>query len=251
MLPDSLSADDYDDDLPPLTPHVAPASFGIKSWAEEDRPREKMVQKGRAALSDAELIAILLGSGTAKLTAVDVGMLMLQAVDNDLNERARLSIKQLCRHPGVGPAKAISVVAALELGRRRKESGAGRRTTITCSRDIYHAVRPQLQDLPHEEFWIVLLNRANVVMRLEKVSSGGVAGTVADPKMIFKTALEHLASSIILVHNHPSGNRQPSGADISLTKKLKEAGGFLDLPVLDHLIYTDLGYFSFADEGLL
>ncbi|RZK47308.1 MAG: hypothetical protein EOO59_18030, partial [Hymenobacter sp.] len=131
----------------------------MKSWAEEDRPREKLMQKGRAALSDAELIAILLGSGTTKLTAVDVGKLMLQAVDNDLNELARLSMQQLCRHPGIGPAKAITVIAALELGRRRKESGAGRRTTITCSRDIYNVMRPQLQDLPHEEFWIVLLNR--------------------------------------------------------------------------------------------
>ena len=252
MLSSSPPADDLpDDDLPPLTPYAAPTSFGIKSWAEEDRPREKMVQKGRAALSDAELIAILLGSGTTKLTAVDVGMLMLQAVDNDLNELARLSIKQLCRHPGVGPAKAISVVAALELGRRRKEAGTGRRVTIGSSRDIYQLVRPALQDLPHEEFWVILLNRANVVMRQEKISSGGVAGTVADPKLIFKQALENLASSIILVHNHPSGNRQPSGADISLTKKLKEAGNFLDLPILDHLIYTDNGYFSFADEGLL
>ena len=240
-----------DDDLPVAAPYTSPTSFGIKSWAEEDRPREKMMQKGRAALSDAELIAILLGSGTTKLTAVDVGMLMLQAVDNDLNELARLSIKQLCRHPGVGPAKAITVVAALELGRRRKEQGAGRRTTITCSRDICQLVRPALQDLPHEEFWVILLNRANVVMRQEKISSGGVAGTVADPKLIFKQALENLASSIILVHNHPSGNRQPSAADISLTKKLKEAGNFLDLPILDHLIYTDNGYYSFADEGLL
>ena len=232
-------------------PYTAPASFGIKSWAEEDRPREKLMQKGRAALSDAELLAILLGSGTTKLTAVDVGMLMLQAVDNDLNELARLSLKQLCRHPGIGPAKAITVMAALELGRRRKEGAAGRRVTISSSRDIYNLVRPQLQDLPHEEFWVVLLNRANVVMRQEKISSGGVAGTVADPKLIFKQALENLASSLILVHNHPSGNRQPSAADISLTKKLKEAGGFLDLPILDHLIYTDHGYYSFADEGLL
>ena len=232
-------------------PYAAPSTFGIKSWAEEDRPREKLMQKGRAALSDAELLAILLGSGTPKLTAVDVGMLMLQAVDNDLNELARLTLKQLCRHPGIGPAKAITVMAALELGRRRKEGGANRRVTITCSRDIYNLVRPQLQDLPHEEFWVVLLNRANVVMRQEKISSGGVAGTVADPKMIFKHALDHLASSLLLVHNHPSGNRQPSAADISLTKKLKEAGNFLDLPILDHLIYTDTGYYSFADEGML
>lgn len=253
MLSSSISATDPDpnDDLSEAAPQVASTSFGIKSWAEQDRPREKMVQKGRAALSDAELIAILLGSGTTKLTAVDVAMLMLQAVDNDLNELARLSIKQLCRHPGVGPAKAIAVVAALELGRRRKEQSAGSRTTIGSSRDIYQLVRPALQDLPHEEFWIILLNRANVVMRQEKISSGGVAGTVADPKLIFKQALENLASSIILVHNHPSGNRQPSATDISLTKKLKEAGHFLDLPILDHLIYTDNGYFSFTDEGLL
>jgi len=239
------------DDHAPLTPYVTPASFGIKRWAEEDRPREKLLAKGRAALSDAELLAILIGSGTTKLSAVDVGMLMLQAVGNDLNELARQSVKQLCRHPGIGEAKAITVVAALELGRRRKEADAPARVTITCSRDIYQLVRPQLMDLPHEEFWVILLNRANVVMRKTAISQGGVAGTVADPKLIFKEALENLASSIILVHNHPSGNRNPSAADIALTRKLKDAGGFLDLPILDHLIYTDQGYFSFADEGML
>jgi len=176
---------------------------------------------------------------------------MLQGVGNDLNELARQSVKQLCRHPGIGEAKAISVVAALELGRRRKEADAPVRATITCSRDIYNLVRPNLMDLPHEEFWVILLNRANVVMRKVAISQGGVAGTVADPKMIFKEALEQLASSIILVHNHPSGNRQPSAADLALTKKLRQAGDFLDLPVLDHLIYTDRGYYSFADEGVL
>ncbi len=235
----------------PLPTYAAPGPLGIKSWAEEDRPREKLLAKGRAALSDAELIAILLGSGTVKLSAVDVAKLMLQGVGHDLNELARQSVKQLCRHPGIGEAKAISVVAALELGRRRKEADAPARTTITCSRDIYNLVRPNLMDLPHEEFWVILLNRANVVMRKVAVSQGGVAGTVADPKMIFKEALEQLASSIILVHNHPSGNRQPSAADIALTKKLRQAGDFLDLPILDHLIYTDRGYYSFADEGIL
>ena len=235
---------------PPLA-YAAPAALGIKSWAEEDRPREKLMAKGRAALSDAELIAILLGSGTVKLSAVDVAKLMLQGVGNDLNELARQSAKQLCRHPGIGEAKAISVVAALELGRRRKEADAPARATITCSRDIYNLLRPNLMDLPHEEFWVILLNRANVVMRKGAISQGGVAGTVADPKMIFKEALEQLASSIILVHNHPSGNRQPSAADLALTKKLRQAGDFLDLPVLDHLIYTDRGYYSFADEGVL
>src|SRR6476620_5845958 len=155
------------------------------------------------------------------------------------------------KHKGIGEAKASTIVSALELGRRRKETAAAARTAITCSTDIYDYIKPHLLDLPHEEFWIILLNRANVVMKKTAISSGGVAGTVADPKIIFKHALENLASSIILVHNHPSGNRQPSSADISLTKKLKEAGSFLDLPVLDHLIYTDLGYYSFADEGLL
>ncbi|GAB2696758.1 DNA repair protein RadC [Hymenobacter frigidus] len=232
-------------------PYAAPGALGIKSWAEEDRPREKLQAKGRAALSDAELVAILLGSGTVKLSAVDVAKLMLQGVNNDLNALARESVKQLCRHPGIGEAKAIAVVAALELGRRRKEVDAASRTTITCSRDIYNLIRPNLMDLPHEEFWVILLNRANVVMRKTAISRGGVAGTVADPKMIFKEALEQLASSIILVHNHPSGNRSPSAADIQLTKKLKEAGNFLDLPILDHLIYSDQGYYSFADEGML
>lgn len=239
-----------DEQLPTHT-YSAPTSFSIKSWAEEDRPREKLLAKGRAALSDAELMAILLGSGTAKLSAVDVAKLILQAVENDLNALAKLSVKELMRHKGIGEAKAITIVAALELGRRRKEAAASQRTVITCSTDIYNTIRPNLQDLPHEEFWVVLLNRANVVMRKQPVSTGGVAGTVADPKLIFKHALEQLASSIILVHNHPSGNRNPSAADIALTRKLKEAGQFLDLPILDHLIYTDLGYYSFADEGML
>ncbi|HLK98323.1 MAG TPA: DNA repair protein RadC [Hymenobacter sp.] len=233
------------------TPYATSSSFGIKRWAEEDRPREKLMQKGRAALSDAELMAILLGSGTAKLSAVDVAKLVLSAADNDLNTLARFSLKELMRQKGIGEAKAITIVAALELGRRRKESDAPARTTITCSRDIYQLIRPNLQDLPHEEFWVILLNRANVVMRKTSISRGGVAGTVADPKLIFKEALEQLASSIIVVHNHPSGNRSPSAADIALTRKLKEAGQFLDLPVLDHLIYTDAGYYSFADENML
>ena len=232
-------------------PYQTPASFGIKSWAEEDRPREKLMQKGRAALSDAELLAILLGSGTAKLSAVDVAKLVLSAANNDLNTLARFSLKELMRQKGIGEAKAITIVAALELGRRRKEADAPARTTITCSRDIYRTVQPHLQDLPHEEFWVVLLNRANVVMRTVSISRGGVAGTVADPKLIFKEALEQLASSVILVHNHPSGNKNPSAADIALTRKLKDAGQFLDLPILDHLIYTDAGYYSFADEGML
>lgn len=240
----------------PVAPSSLPAPYGpvasgIKSWAEEDRPREKLLQKGRAVLSDAELLAILLGSGTARLSAVDVAKLVLKAAQNDLNVLARFSVKELMKQKGIGEARAITIVAALELGRRRKEADAPARTTITCSRDIYHVMQPHLQDLPHEEFWVILLNRANVVMRTVSISRGGVAGTVADPKLIFKEALEQLASSIVLVHNHPSGNRNPSAADIALTRKLKEAGQLLDLPVLDHLIFTDQGYHSFADEGML
>ena len=226
-------------------------SFTIKSWAEEDRPREKLLLKGKAALSDAELIAILLGSGTANLTAVDVGMKLLQKVNNDLNLLAKLTIGDLKKSPGIGEARAITIIAALELGRRRKETIPAARQKITSSLDIYNHIRPHLLDLPHEEFWVILLNRANVVMQKIAISSGGIAGTVADPKMIFKSALDHLASAIILVHNHPSGNLTPSQADITLTKKLKEAGQFLDLPVLDHVIFSNDGYYSFADEGML
>jgi DNA repair protein RadC len=226
-------------------------SLVIKSWAEEDRPREKLLLKGKAALSDAELIGILIGSGTPKLTAVDVGKIILNAVNNDLNELAKLSVNDLTKHPGIGEAKAISIVSALELGRRRKETASAAKTKITCSTDIYQYIRPQLQDLPHEEFWVILLNRANVVMKKLPVSTGGVAGTVADPKLIFKQAIETLASAVILVHNHPSGNLKPSSADITLTKKMKEAGAFLDLPILDHIIFSDTGYYSFADEGIL
>lgn len=229
----------------------AAAPLSIKSWAEEDRPREKLLLKGRAALSDAELIGILIGSGTAKLSAVDVAKLILNAVDNDLNALARLTVKELQKHKGIGEAKAISIVAALELGRRRKDAAPVVKTRITCSTDIYEYIRPHLLDLPHEEFWIILLNRANTIMKKIQISSGGVAGTVADPKIIFKHALENLASAIILVHNHPSGQLKPSAADISLTKKLQEAGKVLDLPILDHLIFTDSSYYSFADEDIL
>jgi DNA repair protein RadC len=223
----------------------------IHTWAEDDRPREKLLQKGRAVLSDAELLAILINSGTTKLSAVEVGKLVLQRAHNDLNDLAKLSIADLKRLPGIGEARAITIIAALELGRRRKESRKAERVTITSSADSYEVLRPHLLDIPYEEFWLLLLNRANHVIRVEKVSQGGVAGTVADPKLIFKAALDHLASAVILAHNHPSGNRRPSQADISLTRKLREAGTLLDLPILDHLIFTEDGYYSFADEGML
>lgn len=223
----------------------------IQSWAEEDRPREKLMLKGKAALSEAELIAILINSGTVDLTAVDVAKIILKSVNNNLNDLARLSIKDLSKFRGIGEAKAISIVAALELGRRRKEQDRPQRARVTCSRDAYNEMIPHLIDKPHEEFWILLMNRANEILRPVQISSGGISGTVADPKIIFKQAIEYLASSIILFHNHPSGNLMPSQADKDLTRKLKDAGRILDIPVLDHLIFTDKAYFSFADEGIL
>jgi DNA repair protein RadC len=225
--------------------------LNIKSWAEEDRPREKLLLKGKAALSDAELLGIQIGSGIQNMTAVDLAKLILQSVQNDLNALARLTVKDLSKFKGIGEAKAITIVSALELGRRRKSADAPERAKITSSRDAYDVLKPHLMDLPHEEFWIILLNRANQVMKCERISSGGVSGTVADPKMIFKVALENLSSAIILSHNHPSGNLTPSQADKDLTKKLKQAGSYLEVPVLDHVIFTDNGYLSFADEGIL
>jgi len=225
--------------------------LGIKSWAEEDRPREKLMLKGKAALSDAELLGILINSGTTKLTAVDIGKEILRKTDNDLNHLAKLSVKDLSKFPGIGEARAITIVAALELGRRRKETESREKPKITCSRDAFDVLRPHLMDVPHEEFWILVLNRANQVIRPVQISAGGVSGTVADPKIIFKAALEHLASAVILSHNHPSGNLQPSQADKDLTRKLKAAGQLLDIPILDHLILSDKTYLSFADEGLL
>lgn len=223
----------------------------IKSWAEEDRPREKLLLKGKSALSDAELIGILIGSGSSSMSAVDLSKLILHDVGYSLEKLARLSVHDLMKFKGIGEAKAIAIVSALELGRRRKEQIADKKPKITCSKDVYTLMRPTLLDLSHEEFWIILLNRSNQVISKQNISSGGVSGTVADPKLIFKKALEHLASSIILIHNHPSGNLNPSEADRQLTNKLKEAGKFLDIPVLDHVIFTDEKYYSFADEGLL
>lgn len=223
----------------------------ILSWAEEDRPREKLLLKGKGALSDAELIAILIGSGTRELSAVDLSKIILQKASNNLNELAKLSLKDLMKIKGIGEAKAISIAAALELGRRRKDSEVVRRPKITSSKDAYEQIRSYLMDLPHEEFWILLLTRSNEVIRLVQISQGGISGTVADPKIIFKSALEHLASSMILVHNHPSGNLKPSEADKELTRRLVTSGKLLDIPILDHLIISELGYLSFADEGLL
>ena len=226
-------------------------NFNIKSWAEEDRPREKLQLKGKNALSDAELIAILIGSGSRKETAVQLSKKILSSINNDLNKLGKLTIKDLTKFNGMGDAKAISIIAALELGRRRRDLDIEKKDTIKSSNDAYTIMLNVLSDLPHEEFWVVYLNRKNEVLKKENISKGGINGTVADVKIIFKHAIEQLASSIVLFHNHPSGNVNPSAEDIKLTKKIKETGVLMDTSVIDHIIFGEKKYFSFADEGIL
>ncbi|MEJ0057168.1 MAG: DNA repair protein RadC [Bacteroidota bacterium] len=229
-------------------------SFTIKGWSPEDRPREKLLLKGTTALSNAELIAILIGSGTVKMNAVDVSKKVLQHVGNNLHELARLTVKDLIKIKGIkglGEARAITIIAALELGRRRKDIDLDEKPKINVSKDAFDQISGDLMDLQHEEFWVLLLNRANRVVKKKRISEGGVSGTVADPRIIFKMALEELASGIIVAHNHPSGNMLASQGDINLTKKLKEAGKFLEIQLLDHLIICGQKYFSFADEGMM
>ncbi|MFN7312084.1 MAG: RadC family protein [Bacteroidota bacterium] len=224
----------------------------INLWAEDDRPREKMLLKGAHALSDAELLAILIATGTRELSAVDLGKKILALTGNQLNELGKLSIKDFKKVKGIGEAKAITIAAALELGRRRKlDESKQAHQFITSSKQAADYFLPLLSDLKHEEFWVGYLNRRHKIIELKKVSEGGVAGTVADPKIIFKHAVELLASSIILAHNHPSGNLSPSEADKQLTKKLVQGGKMLDILVVDHLIISDQRFFSFADEGLM
>jgi len=223
----------------------------IKLWAEEDRPREKLATKGKRFLSDAELVAILIGSGNKNESAVELSKRILLACENNLNCLGKLSIQELSKFKGIGEAKAISILAALELGQRRKDAPAIKKSQITSSGDAYQLLIPQFADLNHEEFWMLLLNRANKVVSKHLISKGGQAGTVADPKIIFQTALEHHAASLIFAHNHPSGSLKPSQSDIDLTKKLIAAGKLLDIAILDHLIITDYGFYSFADEGML
>jgi len=226
-------------------------SISIKSWAEEDRPREKLSGQGRRALTDAELIAILIGSGSRNETAVELSKRILIHYDNDLNKLGKASIAELCKFKGIGEAKAISIIAALEIGRRRGETETKAPDEIRSSRDGYNVMRRHLMDLNHEEFWIMLIGRSNKVLAKELVSKGGLSGTVADPRIIFHIAIQHQASNIIMVHNHPSGSLKPSREDLMLTKKIVDAGNLLDIKVLDHLIISDAGYFSFGDEGLL
>jgi len=225
--------------------------ISIKAWAEEDRPREKLSGQGRRALTDAELIAILIGSGSREESAVELSKRILHHYDNDLNKLGKAGISELSKFKGIGEAKAISIIAALEIGRRRGDTEIKALDEVKSSRDGYNIMRRHLMDLNHEEFWIMLIGRSSKVLAKELVSKGGLSGTVADPKIIFHMALQHQASALIMVHNHPSGNLKPSREDLVLTKKIADAGRMLDINVLDHLIITDSGYFSFGDEGLL
>jgi DNA repair protein RadC len=226
-------------------------SIRIFELAEEDRPREKLLLKGKAALSDAELIAILIGTGTASCSAVDLARMLLASVGNNLGAVARMSVSDLCRFKGIGEAKAISIISALELGRRRKEQEPPKFLKITGSRQIYELMRPDLHDESVEQVYLLLLNRTNGLIKKERVSQGGISASVVDPKVVFRFALEQGAHSLILIHNHPSGNLQPSESDKRLTQRLQKIGKELEILLLDHLIYTDQGYFSFADEGIM
>ncbi len=224
--------------------------ISIKQWAEEDRPREKMLQKGVRSLSNAELLAILIGSGNKTMTAVDLSRKILNDVGNNLQNLGKKTIDELiASYNGVGEAKAITILAAMELGRRRQSEEALQQPSITGSQSVADIFVPMLSDLPHEEFWAMYLSRSNKVMALEKISQGGVSGTVVDVKLIFKTAIEKLASAIILCHNHPSGNLMPSSEDVNITSKCIEGGKILNINILDHLIVSQQGYYSFADEG--
>ena len=224
----------------------------INKWANEDRPREKLIVKGKGQLSKAELIAILIGSGNNNATAVDLARKILDSVHNNFAELSRLSVADLCKFKGIGEAKAISIIAALEIGRRRRaDDTLIKKSKIQSSSDVYEIIYAELSDKPHEEFWILLLDRANQLINKVCISEGGISGTVADPKKIFKLALDHNCSSIILAHNHPSNNLQPSENDTKLTNSLLKAAQTLEINVLDHIIVGSDNYFSFADEGMI
>jgi len=227
------------------------SSFSIKNWSQDDQPREKLLHKGKAALSDAELVAILIGSGTRNESAVELCKRILAKANNNLSELGKLSIKQLMEFKGIGEAKAISIAAAMELGRRRRGQEALEKDKITSSASVFELMQPILGELPHEEFWIIYLNNSNKVIRKEQLSKGGITGTLVDVRLVMKNAIELGATGIILVHNHPSGSLKPSLADKKLTAKLKVAGESLDIKVLDHIIITEARYYSFADEEVL
>ncbi|MCH8545764.1 MAG: DNA repair protein RadC [Cryomorphaceae bacterium] len=223
----------------------------IKHWSEDDRPREKLMNKGRQALSNAELLAILIGSGLKGQSAVDVGKVLLKKVDNDLHKLSKLTIEEICEVKGLGPARAVTMIAALELGRRRKSQEVAEQPKLNSSKLAYEFFSPVFMDLDHEEFWVLYLSNANRVIQKKRLSAGGLTGTVVDVRLLFNEALQKKAAAIIVAHNHPSGQKKPSDNDIILTKRIREAGELLSIRLVDHLIYVEGGYYSFADEGML
>ena len=226
-------------------------SLPIKSWAEDDRPREKLLLKGKTVLSDAELIAILIGSGSRNESAVDLSKRILNSIENNLNKLGKLTVSDLQKFKGIGEAKAISIITALELGRRRRLEVALEVPKITSSKNVFEIMQPLIGELQHEEFWILYLNNSSKVLLREQSSKGGLTGTLVDVRLVFKKALDLFATAIILCHNHPSGKLQPSTSDKLITNKIKLAGETLDIKVLDHIIITENAYFSFADENLI
>jgi len=227
------------------------SSFSIKNWSENDQPREKLLNKGKAALSDAELVAILIGSGNRQESAVALCKRILASVNNNLNALGTLTVVDLIQFKGIGEAKAISIVAALELGRRRRVEDAVVLNKITSSKSVFELMQPIIGELPHEEFWVLYLNNSNKVLQKTQISKGSITGTLVDSRLVLKEALQLNAVALILLHNHPSGTLKPSKADKQLTQKLKSAALSLDIKVLDHLIIAETAYFSFADEALL
>jgi DNA repair protein RadC len=226
-------------------------NLSIRNWAVEDRPREKLLSKGIHSLSDSELIALLIGSGTRNVTAVELARQILSMAGNSLDKLGKYAVSDLKKLKGIGQARAITIIAALELGRRRKLSNTPETNKISSSSDVFNLMYPLLSDLSYEEFWILILNRSNRVVEKRKISQGGIAGTVTDVRIILKMAIENLATSVILCHNHPSGNFQPSDADIAITHRLKDSATIMDISLLDHLIIAGKAYFSFADENLI
>lgn len=226
-------------------------SFSIKHWSDDDKPREKLVHKGKSILSNAELIAILIGSGSRDESAVELSKRILASVNNNLNDLGKLSVKQLTQFKGIGEAKAVTIVAALEIGRRRRGEGEEKIVSITNSKSVFELLQPNLGELEHEEFWIIFLNNSNKILHTTQLSKGGITGTLVDVRLVMKQALELGAIGIILAHNHPSGTLKPSIADKEITQKLMTAAQMLDIKVLDHVIITQKGYFSFADEQIL
>ena len=231
--------------------NINKSSTSIKNWAIDDRPREKLVAKGRESLSDSELLAILINTGSGKSSAVDLAKEVLKLGENNLDELGKLSLKNMMAIPGIGEAKAITIVAALELGRRRQASPLFNKTRVQSSRELADFLKASLKDYSHEVFAVVFMNRANKINHFEVMSKGGLTQTIVDPRLIFKKAFEVDATSIILCHNHPSGSLRPSRQDEELTEKLRNAGKLIDIQVVDHLIVSDEGYYSFADEGLM